>query len=127
MLPPELEDGASRPSDCLTGRVLFFEGETIYELRTVEKDEVYSEKIGHPIFVVMYTFGKGEGTRERTIFATDNRRYMYLHGIGAMPGTLDNVEAVYQDILVGLYLLSGATSSGDDPDEEEGYNICTGF
>lgn len=127
VLPPELEDGVSRPDDYLTGCALSFGGETIYELHTAEEDEAYSEKIGHPVFVVTYTSGEGEKAREWTVFATDDGRYTYLYGIGAVPDALDDVEAVYQDIFAGLYLSNGAASSGDDPGEKEDYSMYAGF
>ena len=93
--------------DYLGACALTLGGAITYHLQTVEENDAYSEKMGHPVYIVTYTAGENEDAREWTVFTTDDGSYTYIYGICALPDAADDVKSVYQDIFAGLYLSDG--------------------
>ena len=107
VLPHNLVDDAQTLEDYLTGCALDLGEADTYLLQTVEENDAYSEKMGHPVYIVTYTAGENEEARKWTVFTTDDGRYTYIYGICALPDAADDVKSVYQDIFAGLYLSDG--------------------
>ena len=76
-------------------------------LLAVEQNDMYSENMSYPVYVVTYTAGENEDTRVRTVFAMDTERYTYLYGFDAMADAAEDMKSIYQDIFAGLYLSDG--------------------
>ena len=107
VLPHNLVDDAQTLEDYLTGCALDLGETDTYLLQTVEENVAYSEKMSYPVYIVTYTTGENEDTREWTVFAMDTDRYTYLYGFGTMLDAADDMKSVYQDIFAGLYLSDG--------------------
>lgn len=78
-----------------------------YEVQRVEENETYSENMSYPVYIVTYTTGENEDTREWTVFVMDTDSYTYLYGFCFTLDAADDMESVYQDIFAGLYLSDG--------------------
>ena len=107
VLPRNLVDDAQTLEDYLTDCALDLRKAETYDLQTVEKNDAYSEKMSYPVYIVTYTSGENEDTREWTVFAMDTDRYTYLYGLCVTLDAADDVKSVYQDIFAGLYLSDG--------------------
>ncbi len=92
------------PGDYLAACALSLSGAVTYELLSVEENEEYSENLGCPVYIVMYTAGEGADARSWTVFAADDGRYTCLYGFRAAPETAADMEDVYQSVFVKLYL-----------------------
>ena len=90
--------------DCMAGCALSIRTADSYLLQTVEKNEAYTAQMGHPVYIVTYTAGGAEDTREWTVFAMATDRGTYLYGLSVLLDEADTVKPVYQDIFAGLYL-----------------------
>lgn len=93
--------------DYLTACALSLGGALTYELKTVEENAQYSEKLSYPASVVTYVAGENEDARMWTVFVTDDGRYTYIYGLCAAPDAAEEVKSVYPDIFAGLYLSEG--------------------
>ena len=107
VLPRNLVDDSQTSEDYLTDCALDLRKAETYDLQTVEKNDAYSEKMSYPVYIVTYTSGENEDTREWTVFAMDTDRYTYLYGLCVTLDAADDVKSVYQDIFAGLYLSDG--------------------
>lgn len=73
-------------------------------LLAVEENDVYSAQMTFPVYIVTYTSGENEDTREWTVFAMNTDRYTYLYAFGSSCNAEDDVRSAYQDIFAELYL-----------------------
>lgn len=73
-------------------------------LQTVEQNDAYTRKMTYPVYIVTYTSGENEDSREWTVFAMDTDRYTYLYGICVTLDAADDFKPLYQDIFAGLDL-----------------------
>lgn len=73
-------------------------------LQTVEQNDAYTRKMSYPVYIVTYTTGENEDSREWTVFAMDTDRYTYLYGICVTLDAADDFKPLYQDIFAGLDL-----------------------
>ena len=89
-------------SDC----ALTLGDATTYDMLTIEENEAYSENMSYPVYIVTYTAGENEDTREWVVFVMDTDRYTYLYGFAfcATFSAEDDKEFIYQDIFAGLHL-----------------------
>ena len=55
-----------------------------YELLSAEENEEYSKNLSYPVYIVTYTAGENEDTREWTVFAMDTDVCTYLYGFCAL-------------------------------------------
>ena len=90
--------------DYMIDCALTLEGTNAYELQSVEENETYSEKMSYPVYIVTYTSGENEDTREWTVFVMDTDGYTYLYGFCAALDAADDMKDVYQGVFAGLYL-----------------------
>lgn len=93
--------------DYMIGCALTLGDTNIYEVQNVEENETYSKNMSYPVYIVTYTSGENEDTREWTVFVMDTDSYTYLYGFGSTLDAADDMESVYQDIFAGLYLSDG--------------------
>ena len=108
VLPHGLVDDAQTLEDYLTDCALTLGETDTYLLQTVEENDAYTENMSYPVYIVTYTAGENEDTREWTVFAMDTDSYTYLYGFGTTLDAVDDeMKSVYQDIFAGLYLSDG--------------------
>ena len=62
-----------------------------YELLSAEENEEYSKNLSYPVYIVTYTAGENEDTREWTVFAMDTDVCTYLYGFCALPDAAGRV------------------------------------
>ena len=94
--------------DYLTDCALTLGETDAYSLETVEENNTYTANMTYPVYIVTYTAGENEDTREWTVFVMDTDSYTYLYGFGAMLDAVDDeMKSIYQDIFAGLYLFDG--------------------
>ena len=75
-----------------------------YELLSVEENEEYSKNLSYPVYIVTYTAGENEDTREWTVFVVDTDVCTYLYGFCAPPDAAADMGETYQNIFSQLYL-----------------------
>lgn len=108
VLPRDFLDDGQTLEDYLTGCALDLGEADTWSLQSVEKNEAYSVNMSYPVYILTYTTGRNEDTREWTVFAMDTDRYTYLYGFGvSIDAADDEMKSVYQDIFAGLYLSDG--------------------
>ena len=59
--------------DYLTACALSLSDADTYELLSAEENEEYSKNLSYPVYIVTYTAGEGEDTREWTVFCHGHR------------------------------------------------------
>ena len=104
VLPRNLVDDAQTLEDYLTGCALDLGKADTDRLQTVEQNDAYTRKMSYPVYIVTYTTGENEDSREWTVFAMDTDRYTYLYGICVTLDAADDFKPLYQDIFAGLDL-----------------------
>ena len=90
--------------DYLTACALSLSDADTYELLSAEENEEYSKNLSYPVYIVTYTAGEGEDTREWTVFAMDTDVYTYLYGFCEAPDAAEDMDETYQSIFAQLYL-----------------------
>ena len=93
--------------DYLAACALDLSGAITYDSLTIEENAAYTGKMTYPVYIVTYTAGGNEDTREWIIFAMDTDSHTYLYGLCATVDAADDAKAVYQDIFDGLYMSDG--------------------
>ena len=104
VLPRDFEDDSQTLEDYLTDCALTLGETENYHLQTVEENDTYTEQMTFPVYIVTYTTGGNEDTREWTVFAMDTDHYTYLYGLSVTLDAADDLKSAYQDIFAGLYL-----------------------
>ena len=77
-------------------------------LLSAEENEEYSRNLSYPVYVIIYTAGENEDTREWTVFAMDTDLCTYLYGFCASPDAAKDAMETYQSIFSQLYLSDDA-------------------
>ena len=77
-------------------------------LLSAEENEEYSRNLSYPVYVVTYTAGENEDTRQWTVFAMDTDLCTYLYGFCASPDAAKDTMETYQSIFSQLYLSDDA-------------------
>ena len=90
--------------DYLTACALSLSDAGIYELLSAEEHEEYSKNLSYPVYIVTYTAGENEDTRDWTVFVMDTDICTYLYGFCAPPDTAADMGETYQNIFSQLYL-----------------------
>ena len=90
--------------DYLTACALSLSDAGIYELLSAEENEEYSKNLSYPVYIVTYTAGENEDTREWTVFAMDTDVCTYLYGFCALPDAAADMSEIYQNIFSQLSL-----------------------
>ena len=90
--------------DYLTACALSLSDADTYELLSAEENEEYSKNLSYPVYIVTYTAGENEDTREWTVFAMDTDVCTYLYGFCALPDAAADMGEIYQNIFSQLYL-----------------------
>lgn len=90
--------------DYLTACALSLSDAGTYELLSVEEHEEYSKNLSYPVYIVTYTAGENEDTREWTVFVMDTDICTYLYGFCAPPDAAADMGETYQNIFSQLYL-----------------------
>lgn len=93
--------------DYMTDCALTLADTNIFAVQNVEQNETYSENMSYPVYVVTYTSGENEDTREWSVFVMDTDSYTYLYGFCATLDAEDDMDSVYRNIFAGLYLSDG--------------------
>ena len=108
VLPHDSAYDVQTLEDYLTDCALTLGETDAYSLETVEENNTYTANMTYPVYIVTYTAGENEDTREWTVFVMDTDSYTYLYGFGAMLDAVDDeMKSIYQDIFAGLYLFDG--------------------
>lgn len=108
VLPHDFVDDAQTLEDYLIDCALTLGATDTYLLETVEENNVYTENMSYPVYIVTYTAGENEDTREWTVFVMDTDSYTYLYGFGTtLDWADDEMKSIYQEIFAGLYLSDG--------------------
>ena len=97
---PEVQD----LEDYLTACAFALSDTDTYELLSAEENEEYSKNLSYPVYIVTYTAGENEDTREWTVFVMDTDICTYLYGFCAPPDTAADMGETYQNIFSQLYL-----------------------
>ena len=71
--------------DYLTACALSLSDADTYELLSAEENEEYSKNLSYPVYIVTYTAGENEDTREWTVFVMDTDICTYLYGFCVPP------------------------------------------
>ena len=90
--------------DYLTACALSLSDAGTYELLSAEEHEEYSKNLSYPVYIVTYTAGENEDTREWTVFVMDTDICTYLYGFCAPPDAAADMGETYQNIFSQLYL-----------------------
>ena len=90
--------------DYLTACALSLSDAGTYELLSAEAHEEYSKNLSYPVYIVTYTAGENEDTREWTVFVMDTDICTYLYGFCAPPDAAADMGETYQNIFSQLYL-----------------------
>ena len=90
--------------DYLTACALSLSDADTYELLSAEENEEYSKNVSYPVYIVTYTAGENEDTREWTVFVMDTDICTYLYGFCAPPDAAADMGETYQNIFSQLYL-----------------------
>ena len=90
--------------DYLTACALSLSDTDTYELLSAEENEEYSKNLSYPVYIVTYTAGENEDTREWTVFAMDTDVCTYLYGFCALPDAAADMSEIYQNIFSQLSL-----------------------
>ena len=90
--------------DYLTACALSLSDTDTYELLSAEEHEEYSKNLSYPVYIVTYTAGENEDTREWTVFVMDTDICTYLYGFCAPPDAAADMGETYQNIFSQLYL-----------------------
>lgn len=91
----------------LTGCALNLGDSDLYEVVSVSQDTDLTANFTYPVYIVEYTAGANEDTKEWTVFAMDTDFYTYLYGFCTAIDAAEDMEEIYQDIFNGLYLSDG--------------------
>ena len=90
--------------DYLTACALSLSDAGTYELLSAKENEEYSKNLSYPVYIVTYTAGENEDTREWTVFVMDTDICTYLYGFCAPPDAAADMGETYQNIFSQLYL-----------------------
>ena len=90
--------------DYLTACALSLSDADTYELLSAEENEEYSKNVSYPVYIVTYTAGENEDTREWTVFVMDTDICTYLYGFCVHPDAAADMDETYQNIFSQLYL-----------------------
>ena len=104
VLPRDFTDDERTPEEYLTDCALDLGKAHTGNLLTVEQNDAYTRKMTYPVYIVTYTTGENEDSREWTVFAMDTDLYTYLYGFCASLDAADDVKSAYQDIFDSLYM-----------------------
>lgn len=91
----------------LVGCALNLGDSDLYEVVSVSQDTDLTANFTYPVYIVEYTAGANEDTKEWTVFAMDTDFYTYLYGFCTAIDAAEDMEEIYQDIFTGLYLSDG--------------------
>ena len=91
----------------LVGCALNLGDSDLYEVVSVSQDTNLTANFTYPVYIVEYTAGANEDTKEWTVFAMDTDFYTYLYGFCTAIDAAEDMEEIYQDIFTGLYLSDG--------------------
>ena len=100
-------DDAQTTEEYLTDCALDLGESDSFQLQTVEQNDAYTKKMSYPVYVVTYTAGENEDTREWIVFAMNTDSHTYLYGFGTMLDAADDMNSIYQDVFAGLHLSEG--------------------
>ena len=95
---------AQELDDYLTACALSLSDAGTYELLSAEEHEEYSKNLSYPVYIVTYTAGENEDTREWTVFVMDTDICTYLYGFCAPSDAAADMGETYQNIFSQLYL-----------------------
>lgn len=73
-------------------------------LVSFEVNEAYTQQMTFPVYVVTYTTGENEDTREWAVFAMETDLYTYLYGISVTIDAAEEMWSDFQDVFASLYL-----------------------
>lgn len=107
VLPSNFAADTQTLEDYLTGCAMDLGATNNRLLQSVEQNDAYTQQMTFPVYIVTYTAGENEDTREWTVFAMDTDRYTYLYGFGVTLDAAEDMGSVYQDTFAGLYLYDG--------------------
>lgn len=107
VLTNDSKDDSQTLEDYLISCALGLRDTDTYTFKTIEENVEYTKQMSYPVYIVSYTAGENENVREWTVFAMDTDCYTYLYGFSATLDAADNIESIYQNIFVGLYLSDG--------------------
>ena len=89
--------------DYLTACALFLSDADTYELLSAEENEEYSKNISYPVYIVTYTAGENEDSRNWTVFATDTDTRTYLYAFCETPQAAEGMDEIYHSIFAQLH------------------------
>lgn len=101
--PSALVIDAQDLADYLPACALALSDSLTYNALTVQEDETYSETLGYPVYIITYTSGEGEDSRDWTVFATDTDTCTYLYAFCEAPEAAEDMEEIYQSIFAQLH------------------------
>lgn len=107
VLPSNFSADTQTLEDYLTGCAMDLGATNNRLLQSVEQNDAYTQQMTFPVYIVTYTAGENEDTREWTVFAMDTDCYTYLYGFGVTLDAAEEMGSVYQDTFAGLYLYDG--------------------
>lgn len=89
--------------DYLTACALSLSDADTYELLSAEENEEYSKNISYPVYIVTYTAGENEDSRNWTVFATDTDTRTYLYAFCETPQAAEGMDEIYHSIFAQLH------------------------
>ncbi len=100
----QLTNGWNDPEEYLKAAALDLAGADAYEMRSFYQDDGYTANLGYPVYVMIFTAGGGEDTREWTVYAVDTDTHTYLYAFCATLDGAEDMWNVYLDVFDRLYL-----------------------
>ena len=104
VLPRNLVDDSQTLEDYLTDCALALGEADADRLVSVEVNDAYTQQMTFPVYVVTYTTGENEDTREWAVFAMETDLYTYLYGFSVTIYAADEMWSACQDVFASLYL-----------------------
>ena len=101
--PSALVIDAQDLADYLPACALALSDSLTYDALSVQENETYSETLGYPVYIITYTSGEGEDSRDWTVFATDTGTCTYLYAFCEAPEAAEDMEEIYQSIFAQLH------------------------
>lgn len=89
--------------DYLAACALFLSDADTYERLSAEENEEYSKNISYPVYIVTYTAGENEDSRNWTVFATDTDTRTYLYAFCETPQAAEGMDEIYHSIFAQLH------------------------
>lgn len=75
-----------------------------YDNLSSYQDETYTNSLSYPVYLVSFTTGANEDTRNWLVFMTETDNYTYLYALSQSTDAEDDLDEIGQDLFPRLFL-----------------------